>query len=120
LRILLVDDSRDFTSFLSKLLSRHGHDVTTAHGLAIAKVICQHGNFDLLICDLGLPDGDGIELAAIATQDGAKAMALTGRSTDEEIARSLKAGFCAHLVKPVTYEQIIEAMNSEPCASENP
>ena len=81
----------------------------------MARVICENGKFDLVIADLGLPDGDGIELAEVAARCGAKAMALTGRSTPQDVERSLKAGFCAHLTKPVTYEQIIDAMNSEPC-----
>ena len=115
MRILVVDDASDSLQVLSKLLARHNHDVATAQTLFTARVICENGNFDLLITDLGLPDGDGIELAEVASRCRAKAIALTGRNTPEDIERSLKAGFCAHLTKPVTYEQIIDAMNSAPC-----
>jgi DNA-binding response OmpR family regulator len=115
MRILVVDDASDSLNVLSKLLARHNHDVATAQTLFTARVICENGQFDLVITDLGLPDGDGTELAELAARCGAKAIALTGRSTPEDIERSLKAGFCAHLTKPVTYEQVIDAMNSEPC-----
>ncbi len=118
MQILVVDDHADSVHVLSRLLSLQGHETATARTLSAARAMCESGQFDLVICDLGLPDGDGTELASVAARCGAKSIALTGRSHWEDIDRSLKAGFCAHLTKPVTYEQLINAINSEPCAAE--
>ena len=61
-RILLVEDHLDTARGLSRILGRSGHQVTAAHNLETAVSMASEKPFDLLVSDIGLPDGTGIEL----------------------------------------------------------
>jgi signal transduction histidine kinase len=102
-RILLVEDHAPSLYVLERALTRVGHHVKTAATLADALAIGESEEFDLLISDLGLPDGSGLDLVRQlhATRPNLIAMALSGYGTDEDIAKSKEAGFVEHLVKPV-------------------
>jgi PAS domain S-box-containing protein len=107
LRILLVDDHRDTRRTLSRLLTHFGNDVVTADNVRSAKEIIGSDHIDLLLCDIGLPDGSGYEVAAQARATGKiKAVALTGFGTDDDIRRSKEAGFDFHLVKPINFQEL--------------
>ena len=112
MRILLVDDHRDTLRALSMLLGWRGHDITIAQTLATALALCENGKFDIILSDLQLPDGDGCDLAELAQRCGIKAIALTGYGSPADIARTQKAGFVAHLLKPVTLEAIEQAIET--------
>jgi PAS domain S-box-containing protein len=102
LRILLVEDHRDTRHILSRLLIHFGHEVVTAENIRSAKEILAAGEIDVLLCDIGLPDGSGYEVIAQARRKRPiKAVAITGFGTDEDVRRSKEAGFDFHLVKPV-------------------
>jgi PAS domain S-box-containing protein len=102
LRVLLVEDHRDTRHVLSRLLTHFGHEVLTAENMHSAVKIIAEGDIDVILCDLGLPDGSGYELIAQARQKRPiKAVAITGFGTDEDIRRAKDAGFDFHLVKPV-------------------
>jgi CheY-like chemotaxis protein len=102
LRILLVEDHRDTRHILSRLLTHFGHEVVTAENIRSAKEIIAAGEIDVLLCDIGLPDGSGYEVVAQARRKRPiKAVAITGFGTDEDVRRSKEAGFDFHLVKPV-------------------
>jgi PAS domain S-box-containing protein len=102
LRLLLVDDHADTRHVLSRLLTKCGHEVATADSAQGARKLLESGRFDVLISDIGLPDGDGYGLVGAAKQkDSLKAVALSGFGTEEDIRRSLEAGFDYHLTKPV-------------------
>src|SRR4051812_45429938 len=88
MRILLVEDHADTLEVLGAMLRKLGHEITTATTLADARRHCEQDEFDLLISDIGLPDGDGWELGALATQRGLKAIALTGYGMAADIASS--------------------------------
>jgi len=111
LRILLVEDHQDTSAALEKLLVRRGHLVATAHNVRSAMEIATRNPFDLLISDIALPDGSGTELItylrAISDIPG---IAISGFGMNGDIERSLKAGFAAHLVKPVKVEKLEEAI----------
>jgi CheY-like chemotaxis protein len=66
--------------------------------------------FDLVLCDLGLPDLDGLEVCRLVrqTQDGGKPVmvALTGWGREDDRRRTKEAGFDAHLVKPVAADKL--------------
>jgi DNA-binding response OmpR family regulator len=115
MRILLVDDHLDSLTAIAKILTHNGHDVATAHNLLIASSLCKHGRFDFVISDPDLPDGDGCDLARLASECGTKAIALTAHGFPEHRARTKAAGFCAHLLKPVGIDQIELTMQSLPC-----
>jgi signal transduction histidine kinase/CheY-like chemotaxis protein len=102
LHILLVEDHEPTRSTLKKLLERRRHHVTAAEDLATARELAACGRFDLLLSDLGLPDGDGTDLMReLAERSGLPGIALSGFGMDEDLRRSDSAGFFAHLVKPV-------------------
>jgi CheY-like chemotaxis protein len=94
---------------MKRLLSRLGYDVHTADCVQSALLVADTESFDILISDLGLPDGSGIDLLRELTVRGrqpAKGIALSGFSRDEDIRKSLDAGFSEHLSKPVNLERL--------------
>ena len=112
MRIIAVDDHADSITVLKRLLASRGHEVRTAVTLAEARQLCEAEPFDLLLCDIGLPDGDGWELAAVARRSGAKSIALTGHGMPGDVDRIAGSGFAAHLLKPVTFETIESAIDA--------
>jgi signal transduction histidine kinase/ActR/RegA family two-component response regulator len=111
LRILLVDDHQDTCAALEKLLVRRGHLVAATHNVRSAMEAAVRNRFDLLISDIALPDGSGMELMtqlqAISKMPG---IAISGFGNNGDIERSLQAGFCEHLIKPVKLETLEAAM----------
>jgi CheY-like chemotaxis protein len=107
LRILLVEDHRDTRHTLSRLLTHFGHEVLTADNINSALEIMASGDIEVLLCDIGLPDGTGYEVVAQARRDRPiKSVAITGFGTEEDIRRSKEAGFDFHLVKPVDLHEL--------------
>ena len=107
LRILLVEDHQDTRRALSRLLTHFGHRVVTTGTVATAKQIVGSDQIDVLLCDIGLPDGSGYEVAAQArAKRRIKAIALTGFGTERDVLRSKEAGFDFHLVKPVNFQEL--------------
>lgn len=102
LRLLLVEDHENTLQTLARLLRQDGHQVTAANTIADAQAAGAHGTFDVVISDLGLPDGSGTELMEhLRSAHGLRGIALSGYGMEEDIVRSRASGFVAHLVKPV-------------------
>ena len=116
LRILLVEDHLDTLRILSRLLESHGGIVTAAQtfdaALAAAQTAHQGaGKFDLLISDLGLPDGDGRALmSALRDRYGFPGIALSGYGMEEDVEKSRVAGFREHLTKPVKIAELLQTV----------
>jgi CheY-like chemotaxis protein len=107
LRILLVEDHRDTLQALSRLLTHFGHEISVADGAEAALEIIDSKEFDVVLSDIGLPDGSGYDLISEAKRRRSiKAVALTGFGTDEDIRRGKEAGFDFHLVKPVDFHEL--------------
>jgi signal transduction histidine kinase/ActR/RegA family two-component response regulator len=107
MRVLLVDDHVDTRNTLSRLLARAGYDVTTAESVGSALQKAAEMEFDLLISDIGLPDGTGRDLmSTLRPQFGLPGIAFSGFGMEEDIRQSLEAGFSAHLVKPVDFQRL--------------
>jgi len=105
LRILLIEDHPDTASALADLLKMIGHRVTIAGSIAQAldEAARADGALDLVISDLGLPDGSGHDLMReLAGRYGLGGIALSGYGMEEDIRQSREAGFGRHLTKPVT------------------
>jgi len=83
----------------------------TADNVEAAMVIMESNKIDAVLCDIGLPDGSGYEVAAQARAKGhIKAIALTGFGTEQDVKRSKEAGFDFHLVKPVNFQEVQAAL----------
>jgi hypothetical protein len=111
LKILLVDDHHDTCAALEKLLARRGHLVAVSHDVRSAMEAAVRNKFDLLISDIALPDGTGMDLMmqmrAIANVPG---IAISGFGNNGDIDRSLQAGFSEHLTKPIKLENLEAAI----------
>jgi signal transduction histidine kinase/ActR/RegA family two-component response regulator len=106
-RLLLVEDHESTLQILSRVLQRDGHHVVTASTVAEALNAAAASNFDLVISDLGLPDGSGTELMMkLRDTYNLRGIALSGYGASEDIARSCDAGFVTHLVKPVAIAEL--------------
>jgi len=114
-RILMVDDHLDTNAALKILLERRGYFVTTAGSVATGLELARLHPFDILVSDIGLPDGDGIDLLrAIRADDRTSsrmhAIAVSGYGTEADIERSLSAGFKYHLKKPLAFPDLERAI----------
>lgn len=111
--ILLVEDHEPTLAVMTKLLGRRGHTIVGAGSLAAARQEAEQRHFDVLVCDLGLPDGTGLDVLAQlrARQPHLRAIALSGYGMEEDLARSRAAGFLLHLVKPIDFDQLAQIIH---------
>jgi len=109
--ILVVDDHDDTLFSMKVLLKRLGFEVLSAKNMNDALHIAEKHHFDILLSDIGLPDGSGLELLRhLRTRRDVPALALSGFGMDEDIERSRNAGFADHLVKPVSIDRLQRAI----------
>ena len=111
-KILLVEDHHDTARAMARLLNLSGYAVETASTFASALKICDQQRFDLLISDVGLPDGSGYDLMRemLDRQCTTKGIAVSGYGTEKDVEDSIRAGFALHLVKPVEFEVLCDAI----------
>src|SRR5690606_24826505 len=102
-RVLLVEDHPDTRLVLTMVLKRLGCTVTAAGTVADAIAAGERQQFDLLISDIGLPDGSGIDIMKRLKNHDLRGIAISGFGQDEDLRRSQEAGFEMHLTKPVNY-----------------
>ena len=107
-RILLVDDHVDSIRPIQLFLEAIGYQVTTAQSVEAALRSATKEEFDLLVSDIGLPDGTGEDLIRQLHDKGHKlpSIALSGYGMEQDIASSRAAGFHVHLIKPVSPEHL--------------
>jgi CheY-like chemotaxis protein len=111
-RVLLVDDHEDTRETLARLLARAGYQVTGADSVQSALEKAASERFDILVSDLGLPDGHGTELMReVKARYNLPGIAFSGFGMQDDVEKSLEAGFSAHLTKPVDFKQLKEAMS---------
>jgi PAS domain S-box-containing protein len=110
--ILLVEDHEPTRTAVAKLLTRRHYEVKLAATAEEARRLFSRENFDLVISDIGLPDGNGYELMQEMRQrnEAVRGIALTGYGMDQDIAKSEASGFAAHLIKPVRVESLESAL----------
>jgi PAS domain S-box-containing protein len=111
LKVLLVEDHEPTLRVLEKLLREIGHNVTGVSTVASALAAARADGYDLLISDLGLPDGSGLDVMR-QVRDGytGRAIALTGYGMEGDIRASREAGFAEHLIKPVDLPTLDDAI----------
>jgi signal transduction histidine kinase/DNA-binding response OmpR family regulator len=107
MRVLLVEDHEDTNRSLTQLLRRRGYHVQAAHSVESALAAAAHERFDVLVSDIGLPDGSGIDLMQKLKSDHQIfGIALTGFGMEEDLRRSHDVGFNHHLIKPVDLNRL--------------
>lgn len=112
-RILMVEDHAATLEALSALLRNAGHSVVTAGTVADALAAAAEGEFDLVLSDLGLPDGSGIQLMEkLRDSKQLQGIALSGYGMEDDLVRCREAGFVAHLVKPVRFADLRRAIQN--------
>jgi len=111
LEILLVEDHKDTARVLGRILKNAGFQVSHADSLVTARELANSRRFDLVISDVGLPDGSGLDLMrGLRETQGLAGIALSGFGTDDDVAASTAAGFAEHLTKPVDWERLKSAI----------
>src|SRR5215210_130226 len=111
LRLLVVEDHGPTLDVLASLLQVARHQVKTAQDVATARQLAETHVFDLVLSDLGLPDGSGLDLMIeLRERYGLEGIAVSGYGMEDDLDRSREAGFREHLVKPVTLDQITAAI----------
>jgi CheY-like chemotaxis protein len=109
-RVLAVDDHRDTVRILQRLLGSQ-FTLETADTCAEALRLAEQQPFHVLLSDLELPDGSGLDLMReLRTRHGTQGIAVSGHGGEAVEQSSLAAGFAEHLTKPVTYEQLYKAL----------
>src|ERR1700759_4118226 len=108
MNILIVEDHQDTRRVLSTLLGRADHEIIAASGVKEALQLLANVRINVLLSDLGLPDGDGLELVAKAKAIQPKicAIALTARDSADDFELGRKAGFDHYLSKPFDFHEL--------------
>lgn len=113
-RVLIVDDNQDAAELLAVGLVERGHQTRVVHDGQTALVAVQDFDPDVVLLDLGLPAMDGYEVARrLRARLGAgrpRLVAVTGYGQEVDRRRTLDCGFNLHLVKPVDFERVHEAV----------
>jgi CheY-like chemotaxis protein len=107
LHLLVVEDHASTRDTLEKLLVRRGHRVSAVASTDAALAAAAQQRFDLVVSDIGLPDGDGYQLMSTLRElYGLCGVALSGYGMQRDLDRSREAGFVAHLTKPIRLESL--------------
>lgn len=109
--ILVVEDHRQTTQVMVRLVEARGFRVVAAHSLAEARAIAAVHDIGFLISDLGLPDGNSGELMKeLHDRLGIVGVALTGYGMDADVAQARAMGFILHLTKPIQIGDLEKAL----------
>jgi len=108
LSVLLVEDNAYTSAAMAQLIEVFGHRVDVAESVGAAREYINAGRYDLLISDIGLPDGTGLDVVRHwnVMQHAAPSIAITGYGMEEDMRRCLDAGFGNHVTKPVDFDRL--------------
>jgi PAS domain S-box-containing protein len=112
IRVLLVEDHADTAKMMARLLRSRGMSVHAADTVATGLRAAAAEAFDVIVSDLGLPDGSGHDLLRQTRAAGidTPAIVLSGFGSDKDRAQSAAAGFTAHLTKPIDFDLLIDTV----------
>jgi DNA-binding response OmpR family regulator len=110
-RVLIIEDNADAGDTLKAFLEIEGHEAGIAQDGQAGLDLLLQGRFDVVICDIGLPGMDGLEVMARLRASGTTpqplAIGLSGYGQAEDRARAVQAGFDHYLVKPVNPDTLL-------------
>jgi CheY-like chemotaxis protein len=114
MRVLIVEDNRDAANTLKRLLIHSGVNVELAFSGTEGLEAARKGNADVVICDIGLPGLNGFDVARALRSDetlpNLYLIALSGYGQPEDVRQALDAGFNLHLIKPVDFSSLMQAL----------
>jgi CheY-like chemotaxis protein len=117
-RMLVIEDDEDVAAAMQVVLQMAGHEVSIARTGAAGIAAARGSRPDFVLCDIGLPDVNGYEVArqirADASLGGTILVALSGYAQDEDVAAARAAGFDAHLAKPASLEKVQRILAAHP------
>ncbi len=97
---------------MARLLTNRQYKVVAVGSVAEARKICLQEQFDLVLSDIGLPDGNGYALMSeLRDKFGLKGIALTGYGMEHDVEHAKTSGFVAHLIKPVHIKSLENALS---------
>ena len=118
IRLIVVEDHAETAEGLKKFLSATGYQVFVATDMASALSLASSVQFDVLLSDLGLPDGTGWELLKrLSAERRIRAIAFSGYNSPADRQRSAEAGFLEHLAKPLAPDQLCAAIDRAAAAA---
>lgn len=108
LRVLVVEDDREIRAMLQAALSVEGMAVQTAVSVSEAAALARHATPDVILLDLGLPDGDGADLVrAVRAHSAVPVIVISARHQEEQKIRLLDAGADDYLTKPFSVPELL-------------
>lgn len=111
LRLLVVEDHAPTRAILGRLLTRNGHQVIAAGSVGEALAAFDPASCDVVLTDLGLPDGSGLDLMRqLRQQAPVIGIALSGYGMEADLQQTREAGFSAHLTKPIQMEELLHIL----------
>jgi PAS domain S-box-containing protein len=113
LSVLLVEDNAFTSEAMAQLIEVFGHRVDVAASVDAARRCIDSASYDLLISDIGLPDGSGLDVVRHwnVVQQNAPSIAITGYGMEEDMRRCRDAGFGDHVTKPVDFDRLESMLN---------
>jgi CheY-like chemotaxis protein len=118
LSVLLVEDHDTTARVTSRLLGTLGYKVAVAPDVASAKRMTDAERFDIVVSDLGLPDGTGLDVMRyVRARHGVPAIAVSGYGMEDDLMQTRAAGFSEHLVKPIDLPKLQAAISRALAAS---
>lgn len=114
-RILIIEDNRHLRDGLTELLQREGYTVKAAENCATARRLFRSADFDLVILDIGLPDGNGLDLCRAWRADGLETpiLFLTAHDDELQIVRGFDAGGDDYVTKPFRMLELISRIRAQ-------
>jgi CheY-like chemotaxis protein len=108
--VLVVDDDVDSLRASVRLLDLNGYDAHGARGFHDALDVWTSKPCEILVADIMLPDGSGLDLMRRLRPSGVRGVAVSGHVGPEHHRASLEAGFSAHLAKPFRFTDLLAAI----------
>ena len=121
-KVLVIEDNRDFAYLLCLALRQLGHDVDSVNNGTDGIEKAREMKPDIIFCDIGLPGLTGFEVARMIKDDAsvkdAYMIALTGYASLSDKSQTLQSGFNKHLSKPVSLADLVKVLNEVPALSQ--
>ncbi len=111
LNVLLVEDNEETLRYLTVILQQRDYKVVPVNRVSAAMAAARERRFDLLISDIELPDGTGLQLMhGLGGGQTLPGIAISGFGSEEDIQDSERAGFAEHLTKPIDLNRLESAI----------